>query len=1006
MNSRWFPFAFELMIAWVACVSTMSAQVSFEHEIKPIFEKHCYDCHGPDKQESGYRLDSSDIAMRGGDFGDAAIVPHDASKSPLYRFVSNRNDPMQMPPQDSGKENLSDKDLQTLKTWIDEGANWPDAFSGNANRSSSHWSLQPLKLQNESDKSDNKEANIDGFISKKLADNNLAPSQSADRQTLLRRLSFDLIGLPPTPEELDAFIQDESTSAYEKQVERLLASPHYGERWGRHWLDVARYTESQGFEYDRIRENAWHYRDYVIASFNQDKPYTQFMREQIAGDSIEPITKDGIVATSLLVCGPWDQAGNSQSNATQRAITREDELEDLIGVVGQSFLGLTINCARCHAHKFDPISHEDYYRIKSVFEGVKHGERDILSHEEKVARTNLRNEAQADMQRASSTLRELEKQGAQQYMSLNLDLAKQASLAPLSKWKFDLTATQTPPGEQLGGAAITKLKNGESVLNLPSEGAFFRSPPIAESIREKTLEAWVSLANLDQRGGAAIAIETEDGRVFDAIVFGENQPRQWMAGSEGFARTVPLNDLEEDSPPGTFVHVAIVYAKDNSITFYRNGKPYGKSYTPAKPLQTFQAGKARILIGMRHTGGGRPWLTGQIKQAAIYDRALNNDEVLASYHANGFSPSLEQMLSSFEPQQKRMYEEALSKVKLAERKIADLPNPPKSYTGVRVQPEKTRRLKRGDVTMPAEEVQPGALSAIEGLEADFGLSADSPEKDRRIQFANWLCDDRNPLPARVMVNRVWHLHFGQGLVSTPNDLGASGDPPSHPELLDWLAVKFIQSGWSVKALHRLIVNSNTYRQASDWNETAASIDGDNKLLWRFAPKRLEAEAIRDAMLFASGQLNPNGGGPSFRPFTTTEFNATFYTPIDRPEPEFNRRTVYRMNVNSGKDPLLDSFDCPDPSVKTPRRGVTTTPMQALELMNHSFIQRQATHLADRAMKTANHDQPQAIKTVYRLALGRLPSELELQRANEAVQQRGLFSVCWALFNSTEFLYVR
>ena len=661
MNSLWFPFAFKLMIAWVACVSMVSAQVSFEREIKPIFEKHCYDCHGPDKQESGYRLDSRAIAMRGGDFGDAAIVPHDASKSPLYRFVSNRNDPLQMPPQDSGKESLSDKDLQTLKAWIDEGANWPDAFSGNVNRSSSHWSLQPLNLQNESDKSDNKEATIDGFIAEQLADRNLAPSRSADRQTLLRRLSFDLIGLPPTPEELDAFIQDESTSAYEKQVERLLASPHYGERWGRHWLDVARYTESQGFEYDRIRENAWHYRDYVIESFNKDKPYTQFMREQIAGDSIEPITKEGIVATSLLVCGPWDQAGNSQSNATQRAITREDELEDLIGVVGQSFLGLTINCARCHAHKFDPISHEDYYRIKSVFEGVKHGERDILSQEEIVARTNLRNEAQADMQRASSTLRELEKQGAQQYMSLNLDLAKQASLAPLSKWKFDLTAAQTPPGEQLGGAAITKLKSDESVLNLPSEGAFFRSPPIAESIREKTLEAWVSLANLDQRGGAAIAIETDDGRIFDAIVFGENQPRQWMAGSEGFARTVPLNDLEEDSPPGTFVHVAIVYAKDNSITFYRNGKPYGKTYTPAKPLQTFQAGKARILIGMRHTGGGRPWLTGQIKQAAIYDRALNSDEVLASYHANGYSPSMEQILSSFEPQQQRMYEEGAAR---------------------------------------------------------------------------------------------------------------------------------------------------------------------------------------------------------------------------------------------------------------------------------------------------------------------------------------------------------
>ena len=292
------------------------------------------------------------------------------------------------------------------------------------------------------------------------------------------------------------------------------------------------------------------------------------------------------------------------------------------------------------------------------------------------------------------------------------------------------------------------------------------------------------------------------------------------------------------------------------------------------------------------------------------------------------------------------------------------------------------------------------------LSPDFGLAADAPEAQRRLKFADWLADPRNPLPARVMVNRVWHLHFGQGLVTTPNDFGVSGARPTHPELLDWLAAKFIESGWSVKALHRLIVTSATYRQSSALNEKAAATDADNQLLWRFTPRRLEAEAVRDAMLAVSGQLNPAVGGPSFRPFTITEFNAAFYHLVDRPEPEFNRRTVYRANVNSGKDPMLEAFDCPDPSVKTPRRGVTTTPLQALELMNNSFVQRQARHLAERALACAGGEPGTAIHTAYRLALGRAPTAGETARALAAANERGLASVCWALLNSTEFMYVR
>ena len=559
------------------------------------------------------------------------------------------------------------------------------------------------------------------------------------------------------------------------------------------------------------------------------------------------------------------------------------------------------------------------------------------------------------------------------------------------------------PGEMYGGATI---ENGR--LQLPKKGAFFKTLSLPKDIREKTLEAWVSLASLDQGGGAPISIETGDGRVFDAIVFAERQPKKWMVGSEGFLRTRDLDAPEETAESGVFVHVAATYHSDNSISVYRNGKPLGVTYTPSIPLQVFAAGDAHVLLGQRHTGGGRPWLLGEIKQASLYDRALSEKEVAASFLAGDESISQPEILAVLQPEQLAAHAAALLDKQRLQRSIDAFKQNSsiKSYAGIRVQPEPTKRLKRGDVTAPDEVVTPGALSAISALEPEFGLTADAPEAERRLKFAEWLSNPRNPLPARVMANRVWHLHFGMGLVATPNDFGVSGTRPTHPELIDWLAAKFIESGWSVKSLHRLIVNSATYRQSSELNEHAIAMDADNHLLWRFSPRRLEAEAIRDAMLMASGQLNLVAGGASFRPFTITEFNAAFYTPEDRPDPEFNRRTVYRINVNSGKDPLLDSFDCPDPSVKTPRRGVTTTPLQALELMNNSFVQRQSKHLAERAMIVANGDMAGAIKAAYLLSLGREPKEAEITRATIAAHERGLISVCWALLNSTEFIYVQ
>ena len=574
------------------------------------------------------------------------------------------------------------------------------------------WSLRPV-TDPVPPASDGVESPIDAFIRARLQKAGLILSREADRRTLIRRVTVDLHGLLPTPEEVEDFLNDARPNAYELVIERLLASPRYGERRARHWLDVARYTESQGFEYDHLRPNGWHYRDYVIQALNNDKPYDLFVREQIAGDVLSPHSPEALVATSLLVCGAYDQAGNAQANVTQKAISREDELEDLVSTVGQGVLGITVNCARCHAHKFDPVPQADYYRLKAVFEGVKHGERDV-------------------------------------------------------RW---------------GGKAST------------------------------------------------------------------------------------------------------------------------------------------------------------------------------------------------------------------------------SYVGLRKQPAPTKVLKRGDVLAPGEEVRPGGLSAIDELPSDLGLPADAPEAERRLRFAEWLTDQRNPLTPRVMANRVWLYHFGQGLVSTPSDFGNSGGTPSHPELLDWLATYLMKNDWSLKAMHRVILRSRTYRQSSEWNVAGGERDADNELLWRFKPLRLDAEVLRDSILAASGSMNWQMGGPSFRPFEIVTFNSSSYFPKDVSGAEYDRRTIYRANVNSGKDPLLQTLDCPDPSVRTPKRMATITPLQALSLMNNPFVQRESERLAARV--TAETSSPEkAIARAYEIVLSRPPSADEARLMRHHAEKQGLASVCWTLFNSTELLYVQ
>lgn len=696
------------------CAASTTAQSGGEESrplsrrIQPILAR-CVECHVGEDAAGGLDLTNRPAALRGGESG-AAIRPGDAAGSPFYRKVAARK----MPP----KHPLSADEIRLVRAWIESGAEWDTTplATRPSSKPAGLWSMRPLVPPKVPAIRDTDRASdpVDCFIIDRLERAGLGPAPSADRLTIVRRATFDLTGLPPTLEEVGAFLDDRSPLAYERLIDRLLASPHHGERWGRHWLDVARFSESHGFEYDHIRENAWRYRDYVIASLNADRPYTRFIQEQVAGDVLEPDNPQAIAATGFLVAGPFDEANQIQKSATMRRRVREEELEDMVSAVGQTFLGLTINCARCHDHKFDPIRQRDYYRVKAALEGVQHGDR-------------------------------------------------------------------------------------------PFPGA----------------------------------------------------------------------------PKGTMVYAAC----------------------PHVPPPTFVLG-------------------------------------------------------------------------------------------------------RGDVENPGERVAAGGIASVRSPSPDFGLAPDAPESDRRRRLAAWLADPSNPLMARVIVNRVWHYHFGTGLVATPNDLGHNGEPPSHPELLDWLAADFLAHGASLKALHRRIMLSATYRQSSRFDAKAAASDADDRLLWRYPIRRLEAEVVRDAMLQASGLLNPRMGGPSFRPFTVTNFNSSFYNLADFAGPEYDRRTVYRININSAKDPLLETLDCPDPSVKVPRRAVTTTPLQALSLMNDPFVLRQAAAMAGRVRVEAGCDPGSQVDRAYQLALARNPRPNERRRAIDLVASAGLDELCWTLFNASEFLYVR
>ena len=872
------------------------------------------------------------------------------------------------------------------------------------------WSLQPLGKGSPPQVRDlPATANpIDAFIRLKLEAAGLRPAPPAVNTTLIRRLTFDLTGLPPTPAEIDAFNSDTSTNAYDKLVDRLLASPAYGERWARHWLDVVRFSESHGFEYDRLREHAWYYRDYVIRSLNNDKPYAQFVREQLAGDVLPGAGSDGVIATGMLVAGPYDQAGMGAVSQLIRLKAREDELEDMIGLVSQTFLGVTLNCARCHDHKFDPYTARDYYRVKAVLAGITPGDRPVLSNVDDRVRGETLQSLGRQLREAKLLLLKLESTAREKVLAQRGQppVKKDESLPrPIARWAFD------SDGKDSIGTLHAELQNGAKIVGgrliVDGQKSFAATQPLARDLTAKALEAWVALPTLKQAGGGVIGVQTLNGEIFDTIVFGEQKPLKWIAGSNGFVRTRDMKGPDETAKPGELIHLVMTYDGLGRITAFRNGRPYGEPYTVEAPhgKSSFPAKDSQIVFGMRHSRGGNAFLQGEIEEARLYDFALSPEQVLASYRGGIERISSEELRAVMTPADRVAHAEAESANTRIESQLAQLRRTSLTYSANPKPHPPTVILRRGDVEKPGDPVTAGSPAVVKGPPA-FNAPEGISEAARRLAFAEWVVHPENPLTWRVIVNRIWQHHFGAGLARSPSDLGQNGERPTHPELLDWLATWFRDSGGSIKALHRLIVLSATYRQAATFDPKAAEKDADNQILWRFAPRRLEAESVRDAMLAASGKLNREAGGPSFRPFRVESFNSAFYLPFDEDRPDFNRRSVYRMNVTSSRDPVLDVLDCPDPSVKTPRRSTTTTPLQALTMMNNPFTNRLAKSFAERVKREAGESPETQVASAYRLALGRSPNEAESRFALKAIKETGLHVVCWALLNANEFVYLK
>ena len=1193
----------------------------FVSDIRPILQKHCISCHGPQKQEGGLRLDQRAAAMRGGENYNPAIVPKSSDTSPLFQFVSRDDADLKMPPKG---DRLSAAEIQALKEWIDAGADWPDAVADLGVRST-HWAFQPLTRPAVPGESVSHP--IDAFVRVKLAEHQLTPSPEADRRTLIRRLSFDLLGLPPTPEEVAAFVADSDPLAYEKLVDRYLASPQFGERAARFWLDAVRFAESDGFETNQPRPNAWRYRDYVIDAFNRDLPYDQFIRQQLAGDQL-----GAGVATGFIVGGAWDRVKSPDPVLT--AQQRADELHDMVSTTGSVFLGLTVGCARCHSHKFDPIPQTDYYAMKAVFEGVIHGEREIASpvtpESQKRVDDLTREIAQFDAQlrefeplatlRATSFIRPTDTLKTQAVQALPTPaIAKgeqrgasldpgQGSLWPnlssgylywkvgpgtdvflwkpqlKGKYRFwtswgcghkshttdarylldrdgnpetkddqqeflranhqrfadesDLIPEQPLwSGLKDGGVldltpeSAILLRQGDQDSYVTTDAAVFQSaseevedrpalripvtrdlnverfrPTTAKHVRftiNMTSDVEPCIDELEVFGRVSSPVtlnpggsqkdsprrhggteEKRDGNElsldvrelwnlslrsaleFTGSVTAPNSQLMpvmasgcmtriasfataftcWLApclrasvvnlesaGSSELVNVALASRGTKATASGTYPNSDIHKLEHINDGLYGNSKSW-ISNEPRKGWVQFEFSQPCEISEIRWSRdrGTPPQYGDRVATNYVIETSLDGEKwtsVASSRDRLPFGMNVPggRLIRAEGTDARQRFEQLQHRRVQLAKELAPLVEKPKAYAGMFVQPPATHRLNRGDVTQPREVVAPASLSE---LGTPVHLKEDAPDAERRLALADWMVSRDNPLTARVIVNRLWLQHFGEGIVDTPSDFGANGGKPTHPELLDWLAAELVEGGetrderrkpeasapqpstlnpqrspWSLKHIHRLICLSSTYRQSSSPRDDGLAADAASRLLWRYPPRRLEAESIRDAILAVSGQLDLRAGGPGFDLFEpNTNYVKVYNSKRDFTRDDF-RRMIYQNKPRMQLEDTFGTFDCPDAGQVTPKRTSSTTALQALSLLNSPFLLQQSQAFADRVGPSGTSRETQVTRA-FEIAYQRAPTPEELQAATQFVEQHGLAMLCRAIYNTHEFVTVR
>jgi len=861
------------------------------------------------------------------------------------------------------------------------------------------WSLKPI-VRPVPPKLDEKEARwartpIDAFILAKLREKGLSPSPEADKRILIRRLTFDLIGLPASPDEVDAFVKDTSPDAYAKVVERLLSSPHYGERWARHWLDVVHYGDSHGYDKDKPRPNAWPYRDYVIRAFNEDRPYARFVQEQVAGDVLFPGTADGIEALGFISAGPWDFIGHAEvpESKIDGKIARHLDRDDMISNTMMTFVSTTVQCAQCHNHKFDPITQEDYYSLQAVFAALDRADR-------KYYRDPAIAKRAGDLEAKRKTLLE----------------TKQQIDARLAKALPELGAIDR---------RIAMLRNQPSQgRERPEFGYHSGISPVQETTK------WVQV---DLGKPAAIdAIELvgchDD---FNNIGAGFGFPVRFkveLSDDPTFRKgvTLLLDRTSADMPnPGVEPQREKVGGKAGRylrITATKLAPRQNDFILALGELSVFGPDNTNLAAGAAVTAldsieAPPRWRKSNLVDGYYFGRKNQP----AKAELGKLEQKRQGLVEKIDPALRKEAEQNAVAVSEIDREISRLPSPSYAYVGAVYtsgsafsgtgpfggKPRTIHLLKRGDVRQPLQEVGPGAISSIKELSARFELPPNHLEGERRAALARWLTDPRNPLTWRSIVNRIWRYHMGRGMVESPNDFGKMGQLPTHPELLDWLAVEFRDGGQSIKKLHKLIVMSSTYRQSSRADSAAQKIDAENAWLSRMNRKRLEAEAIRDSVLAVSGKLDPKMYGPAFQDFVVEkpEHSPHYEYHLHDPEdPRAHRRSIYRFLVRSQQQPFMTTLDCADPSMQVDKRNETLSPLQALALLNNGLMLAMSKHFAQRVEKQEKGIEAQVV-LAHRLALAREPSADEKQALVEFAQKHGMANTCRLILNLNEFVFV-